>query len=319
MPTRLPDARLSPRFAGISTFARYPMLDAVEPAHRPVDWAVYGIPFDGGVTYRPGARFGPRAIREASQYVKRYHIEHAVDVCEKLSLADAGDAPVRPYSIKETLDAAGDWAKQLADPTTRLLALGGDHSIAYANMRATWERHGRPRGGLALVHFDAHLDTVDAVWGERWGHASPFIRAIEDGIVDPSAMISLGIRGPLNSAADLNFAASRGVEILSADQARATGAAALQRYTTKLAGRAAYISLDIDVVDPAFAPGTGTPSVGGLASHELLTLLRSLRGIKLAGADVVEILPDRDVAGNTAFLAAHAAFEIIALDAAGKA
>jgi agmatinase len=312
MPTRLPDARVSPRFAGISTFGRYPLLETVEAAHRPVDWAVYGVPFDGGVTFRPGARFGPRAIREASQYLKRYHIEHGVDVCARFSLADAGDAPIRPYGIKETLDAVTAWARGLADPGTRLLALGGDHSIAYANMRATWERLGSPAGGLAIVHLDAHLDTVDAVWGERWGHASPFIRAVEDGIIDPRAMISLGIRGPLNTPTDLDFARSRGVRVLSADQARSQGADRLREHVATLAGRPAYVSLDIDVVDPAFAPGTGTPSVGGLASHELLTLLRALRGMNIAGADVVEVLPDRDVATNTAFLAAHAAFEIIA-------
>lgn len=318
--TILPDPRVSPRFAGLCTFCRYPRLDDVAPSNRPVDWVLYGVPFDSGVTYRPGARFGPRAIREASQYVKRYHLEHAVDVCDVLSLADAGDAPVQPYTHKATLDGVAAWAAALPDPArTRLFAVGGDHSIAYANLKATWERRGKPAGGLALIHFDSHLDTVDAVWGEKWGHASPFIRAIEDGFVDPTAMLSVGIKGPMNAASDLGFATTRGVTILSYERWRTGGDAPLREFVRRLGEREAYVTVDIDVVDPAFAPGTGTPCPGGFTSGELLTLLRALRGLRLAGADVVEVLPDRDPAGITAFLAAHVMFEVLAVDAAGRA
>jgi arginase family enzyme len=212
MPTTLPNARLTPRFAGPVTFGRYPRLEDVEPAHTPVDWAVYGVPYDTGVTFRPGARFGPRAIREASQYLKRYHLEHGIDLCEVFSLADAGDTPVRPYSPVEMMETARVFAESLADAKhTRLLALGGDHSIAYAAMTATWKRRGSPKGGMALIHFDSHLDTVDEVWGERYSHASPFIRAIEDGVIDPNRMISIGIKGPLNTANDLDYARDTGV------------------------------------------------------------------------------------------------------------
>jgi agmatinase len=283
-----------------------------------VDWAIYGVPFDGGVTYRPGARFGPRAIRDASQYVKRFHVEHAVDVCDTLSLADAGDAPLKPYDIKGTLDAVAAWATALAQPSTRLLAVGGDHSIAYANLRATWERRGRPAGGLALLHFDSHLDTIDAVWGEKWGHASPFIRAIEDGLVDPASMLSVGIKGPLNAAADLDFAKSRGVTVVTYEQCFRDGQRLIREFQARMKGRPVYLTLDVDVVDPAYAPGTGTPAVGGFTSAELLALLRAFKGLDIVGADVVEVLPDRDPAGITALLAAHAAFEIIALDAARR-
>ena len=209
--TVLPDPRGggAPRFAGLVTFGRYPRLEDVATENRPVDWAIYGVPFDGGVTYRPGARFGPRAIRAESQYLKRYSLAHdgGIDVCAALSMADAGDAPVDPYSCERSVARQVDFARALGDgPTsapTKLLALGGDHSIAYANIRATWERHGKPRNGLALLHFDSHLDTVDAVWGEKWGHASPFRRAIEDGLVDPKQMLSVGIKGPLNSGSDV--------------------------------------------------------------------------------------------------------------------
>lgn len=314
--TVLPDSRVSPRFAGVATFCRYPLLDAVPAASRPVDWALYGVPFDSGVTYRPGARFGPRAIREASQYVKRFHMEFGVDVCEVFSLADAGDAPVKPYGIKETLDAVTAWAAALGDPArTRLFAIGGDHSIAYANIRATWERRGRPDGGLALLHFDSHLDTVDAVWGEKWGHASPFIRAIEDGLIDPKAMLSMGVKGPLNARADIDFAKSSGVSVVTYEDCFRGGQQVIREFREKLDGRETYLSFDIDVVDPAFAPGTGTPSVGGFTSAEVIALLRSFRGVDVVGADVVEVLPDRDPAGITAFLASHIMFEVLAMDA----
>src|SRR3954468_16763527 len=180
--TVLPEPRRTPRFAGLCTFCRYPRLEDVAPENSPVDWALYGVPFDAGVTYRPGARFGPRAIREESQYVKTFSPEHGLDLAAVLSLADAGDAPIQPYSLKGTLDTVTNFAKALGDPkSTRLLAVGGDHSIAYANIHATWERRGKPRGGLPLLHFDSHLDTVDQTFGEKWSHASVFIRAIEDG------------------------------------------------------------------------------------------------------------------------------------------
>lgn len=319
MRTHLPDSRVSPRFAGVCTFCRYPLLDRVDAASLPVDWALYGVPYDTGVTYRPGARFGPRAIREASQYVKAYSMEHDVNVCEVLSLADAGDAPIRPYALKETLEHVAAFAGGLGDPSrTRLLAVGGDHSIAYANIRATWERRGRPAGGLALIHFDSHLDTVDSVWGERWGHASPFIRAIEDGLIDPNAMISIGIKGPLNRRDDLDYARSKGITIITGETWRREGNGPIESFVRRLAEREAYLTFDIDCVDPAFAPGTGTPCVGGFTSAEVLSILRSLRGANLVGADVVEVLPDRDVSDITAFLASHVIFEVLALDAARR-
>lgn len=320
--TLMPDPRRSPRFAGVCTFCRYPQLSEVAKENAPVDWALYGVPFDGGVTYRPGARFGPRAIREESQYVKRYSIEHDLDLTTSLSLADAGDAPIQPYSIKGTLDAVAEFAAALGDPkTTKLFAVGGDHSIAYANLKATWLRRGSPKGGLALLHFDSHLDTVDAVWGEKWGHASPFIRAIEDGLINPKKMLSVGIKGPLNTGDDLAFAKKHGVTILTYEQwhkSMRAGTGEVESFVKSLNGAEAYLTFDIDCVDPAFAPGTGTPSVGGFTSAEALTLLRSLKGANIVGADIVEVLPDRDVSGITALLAAHVIFEVLCLDAVAR-
>lgn len=314
--TILPNPREYPRFAGVATFCRYPLLRLVPPQSNPVDWAIYGVPFDVGVTYRPGARFGPRAIRDASQYVKPYSIEHDVNVCDVLSLADAGDAPIMPYSTKATLDAACAFASELGDPgATRLMAVGGDHSIAYANIKATWQRRGRPARGLALLHFDSHLDTVDVTGGEKWTHASPFIRAIEHGLIDPKRMLSVGIKGPLNTRSDLDYAKEHGVEIVTYDRWRREGDEPIRAFLDRLGDDEAYLTFDIDVVDPAFAPGTGTPSMGGFTSAEILALLRSLAGANVVGADVVEVLPDRDVSQITALLAGHVMFEILCLDA----
>jgi len=315
--TKLPDARITPRYAGLCTFGRYPRLADVEADARPIDWLVYGMAYDSGVTYRPGARFGPRAIREESQYLKRVHLEHGVDVCGLLSLADAGDAPVRPYHPKQMLDGACDFASGLPDAgKTKLLALGGDHSIAYANMKATWRRLGEPESGLALIHLDTHFDTIDKVSGEKYTHASPFRRLIEEGVLDPRSMLSIGIRGPLNTRDDLDFAKQRGIHVVTYDQWRNhDGEDEIRAFIRRLEGKPAYISFDVDCVDPVFAPGTGTPCPGGFTSAEVFQLLRSFAGINVAGADVVEVLPERDVAGNTALLAAHIAFEILALDA----
>ena len=317
--TELPNPRLVPRFAGVATFCRYPMLAQVAPENQPVDWAIYGYPFDGGVTFRPGARFGPRAVRDASQYVKPYSIAHDVDVCQVLSLADAGDTPICPFSVKDTLDATVEFATGLGDPAvTRLLAVGGDHSLAYANIKATWQRRGSPAGGLAMIHFDSHLDTVDVTGGSKWTHASPFIRAIEEGVLDPSRMISIGIKGPLNTARDLDYAREHGINVVTYERWRREGTDPIDRFVADLGSDEVYLTFDIDSIDPTYAPGTGTPCPGGFTSAEAFELLRSLAGINLVGADVVEVLPDRDVAGTTALLAGHVLFEILCLSAIGQ-
>ncbi|MCC6320182.1 MAG: agmatinase [Phycisphaerales bacterium] len=316
--TVLPDARRKPRFAigSVCTFARVPRIEELSPENAPPDWAIYGVPFDGGVTYRPGARFGPRAIREESQYIKRYSIEHDVDVCQALSIADAGDAAVSPFSCERSVGAQLDFARRIGDPdVTRLLALGGDHSIAYANIRVTWERTGKPRSGLPLVHFDSHLDTVDTVWDEKWSHASVFRRAIEEGYVDPSRMISIGIKGPLNTRDDLVFARDAGITVVTHERFRLEGQRLVRSFLRRIGSRSAYLSFDIDCIDPAFAPGTGTPVCGGFSSAEAIAIVRSLRGLNVVGADVVEMLPDRDVSGITALLASHIAMEVLALAA----
>ena len=317
MRTLLPDARQFPRYSGVPTFCRFPSIEQVLSAHTPVDWALYGVPFDLGVTYRPGARFGPRAIRNESQYIKPVHPEHELNLAQVFSMADAGDAPIQAFDSKATLDAATAFALKIGDQQrTRLLAVGGDHSVAYANLHATWKKRGKPKGGLALLHFDAHLDTVDSISGNKWSHGSPFRRAIEDGFIDPKRMLSIGIRGPLNTTDDLDYARQQGIEIVTFDRWRhGDGNDAINAYLNRLANDEVYLTFDIDCVDPAFAPGTGTPCCGGFTSAEAISLLRQMAGVNLVGADVVEVLPDRDVSGITALLASHIIFEILAISA----
>ncbi len=317
--TKLPNARVTPRFAGIATFCRFPRLEDVLREGGAPDWVLYGAPFDSGVTYRPGARFGPRAIREASQYAKPYHIEHDVNIAEVLSLADAGDSPVQPYDCEDNARVMTEFATELGDPSrTKLFAIGGDHSVALANIRATWTRRGKPANGLGLLHFDSHVDTVDVTLGERYSHASPFIRAIEEGLIDPKRMLTVGVKGPLNTRADLDYAKDKGVTLVTYDRWKREGDAPIREFMKRLGDDEAYLSYDIDAVDPAFAPGTGTPSIGGFTSAEALSLLRILRGANIVGADLVEVLPDRDVAGITALLASQIMVEILALDAARR-
>ncbi len=322
----MPSGRITPRFAGLSTFGRYPRLEDVSPDCRPVDWAIFGAPYDSGVTYRPGARFGPRSIREESQYLKPYHIVHDLMLSEVFSMADAGDAPVKPFSCEANTQTIADWAADLdggaAPHVTKLFMLGGDHSCTLAALRAAWRRHGTPKGGLAMLHFDSHVDTVDVTLDERYSHASPFIRAVEEGILDPSRMLSVGIKGPLNTPNDLSYARDHGVTMITYEQWRDEGSATIDAFLKRLGNDQCYFTFDIDCLDPTFAPGTGTPCVGGFTSAEVLELLRHIAtfahasgvGPNLVGADVVEVLPQRDVAGNTALLAAHIAFELMCID-----
>ncbi len=300
---------------------RFPRMVDVPP-DSPPDWIVYGIPFDGGTTFHPGARFGPRAIRDASQYIKPASIELEVDLAASFSLADGGDSPVAPYSCADNVDLATTFAQGLGSSgQTHLLALGGDHSVSLANIRAAWERAGRPPSGLAALVFDAHLDTVDAVWEESYGHASFLRRAIEDGCIDSGRTMIVGVRGSLNTLDDLAYARANHITLVHMQRFIEDFAAAertVLEFRDRVGDAPLYISCDVDAVDPAFAPGTGTPVCGGFSSAELLGLIRSFAGAQVVGADVVEVSPARDAVGNTAMLAAQIAFEILAVDAVGR-
>jgi agmatinase len=306
------DAMAVPRYVGSATFARLPRIDEVPAA----DAAVLGVPFDSGVTYRPGARFGPSHIRESSRLLRPYNPALDVSPFASLQVVDAGDLPVNPFSIDEAIAAIERGARGLLERAPHLLTLGGDHTIALPLLRAFAAVH----GPVAVVHFDAHLDTWDTYFGASYTHGTPFRRASEEGLLDRSGCVHVGIRGPLFSDADLSQDSGLGFTVISAPEADNLGVAGMaQRIADRVGDRPAYISVDIDVLDPAHAPGTGTPEAGGLTSRELLGVLRSFAALNLIGADIVEVAPSYDHAQITGIAAAHVGYELLSALAAGRA
>lgn len=300
-----------PRFAGPSTFARLPRIDEVDRA----DVAIVGVPFDGGVTYRPGARFGPSAIRQASRLLRAYHAALDVEPFGEQQVADAGDIACTPFSVDGAIDQIELGADRLAGVADRLVALGGDHTIALPLLRSVVRSIGRP---VALVHFDAHLDTWDTYFSARYTHGTPFRRAFEEGLLVSDRSAHVGIRGPLFSPQDLVDDARFGFAITTAMDLEEDGiAGVVARVRERVGDAAVYVSVDIDVLDPCHAPGTGTPEAGGLTSRELLGILRGLAGLPIVGADVVEVAPAYDHAEMTAIAASHVVYELLALVARG--
>ncbi|MBO2530922.1 MULTISPECIES: agmatinase [Thermobifida] len=300
------DSSLVPRFAGPATFARLPRTDEVAKT----DIAVVGIPFDSGVSYRPGARFGPAAIREASRLLRPYNPGLDVSPFAEVQVADGGDIAVNPFAIKEAIATVEASASELLSQGTRLVTLGGDHTIALPLLRAVHRMH----GPVALLHFDAHLDTWDTYFGEPYTHGTPFRRAVEEGILDTEALTHVGIRGPLYGKKDLEDDRRFGFGIVTAADVMRRGVDEIaDMVRQRIGNRPLYVSVDIDVLDPAHAPGTGTPEAGGLTSRELLELLRGLASCNLVGADVVEVSPAYDHAQITATAAAHVAYDLVSL------
>ena len=304
MPIGPQDSSKTPRFAGIATFALLPRLDQVPRA----DVKIVGVPFDSGVSYRPGARFGPAHVREASRLLRPYNPVQDVSPFEVQQVADAGDIAVNPFDIDEAVKDIETAARELCADGARLLAIGGDHTIALPLLRVVAEKH----GPVAVVHFDAHLDTWDTYFGAPITHGTPFRRASEEGLIDLAASLHVGTRGPLYGREDLRDDARLGFAVIGSHEVEREGlAAAVDRLHARLGDRPVYVSVDIDVLDPAHAPGTGTPEAGGLTSRELLEFLRALRKHRLVGADVVEVSPAYDHAQLTGIAASHVAYEII--------
>ncbi|MEO3875086.1 agmatinase [Nonomuraea sp. B12E4] len=302
------DSSQVPRFAGPATFARLPRLDQVERA----DVAVVGVPFDTGVSYRPGARFGPAAVREASRLLRPYHPGLDVSPFERAQVVDAGDIVANPFDIGAAIEAVEAAAGGI---DARLVSIGGDHTIALPLLRAVARRH----GPVALVHFDAHLDTWDTYFGAEYTHGTPFRRAVEEGILDTEALSHVGIRGPLYGKRDLEDDRRLGFGILTAADVLRRGVdEVIDVLRQRVGDRPVYVSVDIDVLDPAHAPGTGTPEAGGLTSRELLEILRGLAGCDLVGADVVEVAPAYDHAEVTSVAASHVAYDLVSLLALGE-
>jgi agmatinase len=300
------DSSKTPRYAGIASFARLPRLEEVASA----DVVVAGVPFDTGVSFRPGARFGPSHVREASRLLRPYHPALDVSPFEIAQVADAGDIAVNPFDIGAAIETIQEAALDLTADDTRLVTIGGDHTISLPLLRAAAGRH----GPVALVHFDAHLDTWDTYFGAEYTHGTPFRRAVEEGIVDTEALSHVGTRGPLYGKRDLEDDRRFGFGILTAADVYHQGVVeVVERLRERIAGRPVYVSIDIDVLDPAHAPGTGTPEAGGITSRELLEILRGFRGLDIVGADIVEVAPAYDHADITGIAASHVAYDLVSL------
>jgi agmatinase len=300
------DAMVVPRFAGASTFARLPRIDEVGTC----DIAVVGVPFDSGVTYRPGARFGPGAIRQGSRLLRPYHPDMEVKPFALQQVADAGDIACNPFVIAEAISQIEAGADQLLGTCKHILALGGDHTIALPLLRASHRKF----GPLAVVHFDSHLDTWQGHFGVSYNHGTPFRRASEEGLLRLDRCIHVGVHGPIFSEQDLVDDAELGFQIVTTMDLQERGIdEVVDRIHRRVGDAPMYVSVDIDVLDPAHAPGTGTPEAGGMSTRELQAVIRRLVDLELVGADIVEVAPAYDHAEITAIAAAHIAYDLLAI------
>jgi agmatinase len=301
------DGRLVPRFAGAATFARLPEIDRVSD----YDIAVLGIPFDTGTSYRPGARFGPMGVRQASRHLRPgYHVELGLAPFRSLQVVDAGDVPVTPFDIDAAMGQIHGHATDLVHGGRRVVAIGGDHTIALPMLRAVAAEH----GPVALVHFDAHLDTWDTYFDAPVTHGTVFRRAFEEGLLVEDHSIHVGIRGPLYGEGDLADDRRFGFRTIRASDLDVLGVpGTIDAVIDRVGDLPVYLSVDIDVLDPAFAPGTGTPEAGGLTSRELLRVLRGLTALHLVGGDVVEVAPAYDHAEVTTLAAATVVYDLVTL------
>jgi agmatinase len=299
------DAFASPRFSQPPTFMRLPYRTDLAG----VDVAILGAPFDAGTSYRPGARFGPREVRAQSSLIRPYSYFQRVGPFDQLTVVDAGDVDASPVSIERAHQAIEAHVGSVVAAGVVPLVVGGDHSITLPVLRPLARRH----GPLGLVQFDSHIDTWDGDFGSTIFHGSPFYYAVTEGLVDPRRFAQVGIRGPMYSAGDFAFQRQHGITVIDIEEVLRGGVSAVGERVRALVGAGAvYVTFDIDVVDPAFAPGTGTPEVGGVTSHQAQHLVRALGGLAVVGADVVEVAPPFDGPGQiTALLAANLLFELL--------
>jgi guanidinopropionase len=275
-----------------------------------LDIAIVGVPWDGGTTNRPGARHGPRQVREMSSLIKRVHSVTKISPYELCRVADFGDAPVNPIDLNRSLEDIRTFFNQIVGAGAMPLAIGGDHLSSLPILRAV-----AASGPVGMIHFDAHSDTVDTYFGGlKYTHGTPFRRAIEEGLLDPKRIIQIGIRGSTYSADERDWPIQQGIRIISIEEFEEMGADAAVEEARQIVGdKPTYISFDIDALDPVYAPGTGTPEFAGLTSREVMRVLRQLRNLNFVGADVVEVSPPFDPSGGTALAAANIAFELLCL------
>jgi agmatinase len=300
------DSLKSPRFTGPSTFARLPHVQDLDG----VDLAVTGVPFDTGVSYRVGGRFGPSAVREASMMLRPYNPNLGIAPFDVLSCVDYGDIAIVPGYIEPSYVAIEAAVAGLVTAGVVPLLIGGDHACTLAHLRAM-----RAHGPVAVIDFDAHTDAWDSYFGQKYNHGTWMRRAIEEGLVDVEHSIEVGLRGTLYDESDWTALRTElGLEYLTTEDILGIGPhAAAERIRERVGERPTWLTFDIDVVDPGFAPGTGTPEPGGPSAHDMLTIVRGLTGIDFVGFDVVEVIPTYDPAGQTSFLAANLAYEMLSL------
>jgi guanidinopropionase len=304
------DSGLVPRFAGLPTFMRLPTARPEE-----VDIALVGVPYDGGTTNRPGARHGPREIRNQSSLVRSVHHVTGVSPYDLARIADCGDAPINPLDLDESLKSIAGFYADVRRAGARPLTAGGDHLISLPILRGL-----AADGPVGLIQFDAHSDTYDSFFGNRYNHGTPFRRAIEEGLIDPKRMVQIGIRGAISDARNYDYAKSVGVRIIFIEEVEERGVREVMAEARSIVGDGpTYISFDIDAIDPSIAPGTGTPEIGGITTREAQAMVRLLRGLNVIGADVVEVSPPFDQSGATALIGATLMFELMCVMAEGVA
>jgi guanidinopropionase len=298
----------SPRFAGPATFMRLPLVDPRGPEARDVRVGLVGVPFDGGTTNRPGARHGPRQLRDLSTMIRRVHPTSGLDPFAAVNCADLGDVPVNPADLADTLKRITEFYEHIAAQGITPLSAGGDHLISLPILRALARE-----GPLGMIHFDSHTDLFnDYFGGFRLTHGTPFRRAVEEKLLDPRRVVQIGIRGTQYDGEDIAFAKKSGVRVVRIEELFERGVAAVMKEACSIVGAAPiYVSFDIDGIDPSQAPGTGTPEIGGFSTFQAQQMVRRLAGLRIVGADLVEVSPPFDPTGGTAFVGASMMFEIL--------
>ena len=304
-----------PRFAGIPTFMRLPHLPRGDARWADVDVGIIGVPWDSGTTNRPGPRHGPRQLRDASTMIRAEHGVSGVRPFEAMNCADLGDVGPNPADIQDSMQRINAFYKDVIAAGILPLTAGGDHLSSLPILRAVAEK-----APVGMIHFDSHTDLFHSYFdGTMYTHGTPFRRACEEGLLDPKRVIQIGIRGTQYDSEDRDFAKAEGIRIVPIEEFHARGPEDVMAEAREIAGTGAtYLSYDIDFVDPTFAPGTGTPEVGGPNSYQALQVVRGLSGVNIVGADLVEVSPPFDASGGTAFLGVSIMFEMLCQIAAGR-
>ncbi len=300
-----------PRFAGVPSFMRLPIVDFDHDRIGDVDIGIIGVPWDGGTTNRPGARHGPRQLRDLSTMIRATHPVSRISPFEMTNCADLGDCPINPAGLDDTMGWVTDFYREVKSRNIIPMTAGGDHLVSLPVLRGLADKS----APLGMIHFDAHTDLFDSYFdGCKYTHGTPFRRAIEEGLLDPKRVVQIGIRGTMYDGEDIEWGRAQGVTIITMDEfADHSIAEVMERARAIVGASPTYVSFDIDCIDPAFAPGTGTPEIGGFTTREAQLLVRRLKGLNLVGADLVEVSPPFDDTGNTAWVGVSIMFELLCM------